>query len=162
MGPMTFDPWGSLMVKRSELPADHAELKKAIQDQCHSTRFSFSDDLFSKFCETAREFANRGVTVLILTTPLHPFTNETPACDPDGTSHEGFREVVRHMEALDQATPHLWFRDFHKDGSHDFPPGEFYDVDHLNRQGAGHLAVLIQEVMRQCDADEAAGGATSK
>jgi hypothetical protein len=162
MGPMGLDVWGSLIVGKSLLPADPEELRAMIQKQCSTREFSWNAKTFAKFSETARAFTAKGVKVLIFTTPMHPFTKEAAAVDPDGTTHEGFREMVRHMEEFDKATPGLWFRDFHKDGTHDFPPDEFYDADHLDRQGTGRLGTLIQEWMKQCEAETKASATAAK
>jgi hypothetical protein len=155
------DIWGASIIAKSLLPGTHEEQRKFIVEQCDSTRYAWSEEISAMFFETARAFAKKGVKVLILTTPTHPFTKEANACDPDGTTHKGFKEMVRHMEAFDKATLHVWFRDFHKDGAHEFPPEEFYDVDHLNRTGAGRLGAMIQAWMKECVAETVAAGAAA-
>jgi hypothetical protein len=162
MGPMGLDAWGSLIVSKSLLPDDPAEQRKYVAQKCETVDFAWSDEVFRKFCDTARAFSEKGVKVLIFTTPMHPLTRETAAADPDGTSHEGLREMVRHMEEFDKSTPGLWFRDFNKEGAHEFPPDEFYDVDHLDRKGSGRLGDLIKAWMSQCETEEAAGGADAR
>lgn len=162
MGPMGLDVWGSLIVAKTLLPEDPAEQKKLVEKQCREVEFTWDDKAFEKFCDTARAFTERGVKVLIFTTPIHPLTKETAAADPDGTSHEGFREMVRHMEAFDKTVPGLWFKDYHKDGHHEFPPGEFYDVDHLDREGSGRLGLMIRQWMKECDTETATGGADAQ
>lgn len=145
------DIWGWEGRKQTNLPMNHEAQRKEIIELCNSERFSFSDEIFAEFSQTAKALAARGVKVLLFTTPLHPFTQEAEANDPDGTSHEGFKEVVSHMELLDRETPNLWFQDFHKGAAHDFPPEEFYDVDHLNTKGAARLAALIRPWMETCE-----------
>jgi hypothetical protein len=157
MGPMGLDLWGCLVVTKSLLPDDLDEQRRIIHDQCREARFTWNDQAFAKFRDAARAFTARGVKVLIFTTPMHPLTKDTPAADPDGTSHEGFLEVVRHMEEFDKDTPGLWFRDFHKDGVHDFLADEFYDVDHLNKKGTGRLGTMIQAWMAECGSGEGSG-----
>lgn len=157
MGPMGLDLWGSLVIAKCMLPDDPDEQRKTVQEQCREVEFAWNDEAFAKFQDTARAFAAKGVKVLIFTTPMHPLTKETPAADPDGTSHEGFREMVRHMEGFARETPGLWFRDFHKDGSHDFPAEEFYDVDHVNRKGTDRLGKAIQAWMKECEEDKSRG-----
>ena len=135
--------------------------RKYVFEKCSTVDFTWSDDTFAKFCDTARLFTAKGVKVLILTTPMHPLTKETAAADPDGTSHEGLREMVRHMEEFDKATPGLWFRDFNKGGAHEFPTDEFYDSDHLDRAGSGRLGTMIQQWMQECRAEEPSGSAAA-
>lgn len=162
MGDWSLDIWGSLILQKSLLPAGLDEQRRFVLEKCRNTGFTWSDASFSKFCETACRFTDKGVKVLVLTTPFHPMTRDAEAGDPDGTTHEGFREMVRHMEEFDRATPHLWFHDFHNGGAHDFPPAEFYDVDHLNKAGTLRLGEAIKEWMKRCDMEEQAGGADAK
>lgn len=150
LGITSVDVWGWQGIGKSMLPQDEKELRKLVVDQCDSTRFAWSDGIFAEFCDTARTLSQKGIKVLVFTTPLHPFTKDANASDPDGTTHKGFMEMVRHMEEFDGRTPGLWFRDFHKGGDHGFPPGEFYDVDHLNRPGTSRLGGMIREWMEEC------------
>ncbi|HSI65092.1 MAG TPA: hypothetical protein VLE43_18340 [Candidatus Saccharimonadia bacterium] len=145
------DEWGWEGRKQSNLPTSLDEQRQQILKQCDSERFKWSEDIFAEFKATAQALAKNGVKVLLFTTPLHPYTKDANASDPDGTTHEGFQEVVQHMQKLDAETPGLWFQDFHKDGAHAFPPAEFYDVDHLNRAGTARLAELIRPWMEQCE-----------
>jgi hypothetical protein len=149
------DEWGWEGRKQTNLPPSLEEQRKQILELCDSKRFEWSEKIFAEFKATAQHLANRGVKVLLFTTPLHPYTKDAAASDPDGTTHEGFREMVQHMEQLDAETPGLWFQDFHRDGAHEFPPDEFYDVDHLNRKGAARLAALIRPWMEQCEKEAA-------
>jgi hypothetical protein len=162
MGPMGLDLWGSLVIAKCLLPDDAEERRKVVHEQCSEVEFTWNDQAFAKFRDTARAFTAKGVKVLIFTTPLHPLTKDTPAADPDGTSHEGFREMVRHMEEFAKETPGLWFRDFHKDGAHDFPAEEFYDVDHINRKGTDRLGKAIQAWMKECENDGSGGPPPAK
>lgn len=149
----TLDIWGANILAKSMLPEGLDRQRAAVLGECDSTRFSWGADLFAGFCETARLFPARGVKVLVFTTPIHPFIKEADASDPDGTTHEGYREMVRHMEEFDRTTPGLWFRDFNKDGGHGFPTEEFYDVDHLNRAGTHRLGDAIRAWMKECATD---------
>ncbi|RBP42589.1 hypothetical protein DES53_106298 [Roseimicrobium gellanilyticum] len=150
------DEWGWEGRKQTNLPKSLEEQRKQILQLCDSERFAWSEDIFAEFKATAQQLAKKGVKVLLFTTPLHPYTKDAAASDPDGTTHEGFREVVQHMQKLDAETPGLWFQDFHKDGVHDFPPDEFYDVDHLNRKGTARLAEKIRPWMEECEKEVAA------
>lgn len=152
------DNWGWEGRRQSNLPENLEAQRKEILELCNSERFEWSDEIFREFKETASALAARGVKVLVFTTPLHPYTKEADASDPDGTTHEGFREMVGHMQAMDKEVPNLWFQDFHKDGAHDFPPTEFYDVDHLNRAGSARLAGLIRPWMEACGKEQQQGG----
>ena len=149
----SLDIWGSLILGKSMLPRELDKQKELVLGECNSARFSWGADIFAKLCETAQMFRARGVKVLLFTTPIHPFVKEAAASDPDGTTHEGYREMVRHMEEFDRTTPGLWFRDFNKDGDHPFPAEEFYDVDHLNRPGTHRLGDAIKAWMKECEPD---------
>lgn len=150
---LQLDLTGSLITAKTSLPSDPGEQRKFVFKECDSTRFRWSDEIFGAFSDTARAFTARGVKVLVFTTPMHPFTRDAEASDPDGTTHEGFREMVRHMEELARKSPGLWFRDFHKDGDHGYPPAEFYDVDHVNEAGSIRLGESIREWMKACKSE---------
>lgn len=145
------DDWGWEVRSRSDLPADLDETRELILKQCVDPAFIWNPVAFEEFTQTASALAAKGVKVLVLTTPYHPFTKDAEALDPDRTSHEGMAEMVTKMQQFDAATENLWFKDFHNQGNHPFGLDEFYDVDHLNRKGAGHLSVLINEWMKNCN-----------
>lgn len=162
MGTMGLDLWGSLIVAKTLLPAEADAQRKYVFEKCGAVNFKWDDNIFAKFCDTARLFTAKGVKVLIFTTPMHPLTKDTPAADPDGTSHEGLREMVRHMEEFDKATPGLWFRDFNKGGAHEFPADEFYDADHLDRVGSSRLGAMLQQWMKECRAEDSSSTAATR
>jgi hypothetical protein len=150
LGITSVDVWGWQGIGKSMLPRDPDDLRKFVLNQCDSTRFSWSEEIFAEFRDTALALSRKGIKVLVFTTPLHPFTKEANASDPDGTTHAGFMEMARHMEEFDKQTPGLWFRDFHQGGDHEFPSDEFYDVDHLNRPGTSRLGGMIRAWMDEC------------
>lgn len=156
IGIKNVDVWGWQGIGKSMLPKEPEELRKLILSQCDSTRFEWSDETFKEFCDTAREMAQKGIKVLLFTTPLHPYTKDAEATDPDGTTHEGQQEMVQHMEQFDKETPGVWFRDFNQGGNHPYPVDEFYDVDHINRVGAGRLGAAVRgwmdEIARETSA----------
>jgi hypothetical protein len=114
--------------------------------------FAWSDAIWREFSETVRALNDKGVKVLLITTPMHPLVKEAKAAGPDGTSHEGNALMVRHLEALDRELPLTWFQDFNKDGHHDYPEDEFYDADHLNRKGAFRMTERLMRWMETCKA----------
>jgi hypothetical protein len=146
-----FDPWGWEGRGKTKLPEDAAAQRKLILSELDSTRFKWSVPLFSEFSATVKALNDQGIRVLVLTTPVHPLAATAKAADPDGTTHEGFAEMVQHMEKLDQELPMTWFRDFNLQGKHDFPAADFYDVDHLARSGSYRLTNRIIEWMKTCE-----------
>lgn len=141
------DAWGWEGRSKPVLPPLAEEARPGLLKLLKEANFRFDDAAWSEFAETVRLLRGRNVRILLLTTPFHPVTRETYAADPDDTTHEGQRELVHHCRNLAAREPNVWFRDFNDGGHHEFVHGEFYDADHLNREGARHLTRLIIEWM---------------
>lgn len=141
------DAWGWEGRSKPLLPALAEDARPELLKLLEEANFRFDEAAWSEFAEAVRLLRRRSVRVLLVTTPFHPVTRETYAADPDDTTHEGQRELVRHCKRLAASEPGVWFRDFNGGGHHEFVHGEFYDADHLNQDGARHLTRLIIEWM---------------
>ena len=145
------DFWGWEGRKKSLLPEEPEEARKAILKDMEKPDFAVSEASWKMFTDTLQSLADKGVRVLLVNTPMHPLIKDMPTADPDGTTHEGMAEMVRRLEELHKKMPQVWFRDFNHDGHHDFPNDAFYDTDHLNRGGAHELTNMILRWMDEIE-----------
>lgn len=153
LGVSGVDSWGWEGRRKTLLEEDEAAARRQIYKEMEKPDFAMSDTRWKMFCDMVRALNARGTGVLLLNPPLHPCLRDSPAADPDGTSHEGMREVVQRMDSLARDLPLTWFKDFNHEGRHDYEHGEFYDADHLNRSGSRHLTKLIWEWLLQCEGE---------
>lgn len=144
-----FDDWGWEGRKRSGMPdaTEPGKLHAYINEAFKTANFEWSEERWTEFVETVKALNAKGVKVLLLVTPMHPWVKDAPAADPDWTTHEAMAQMVKRLETLDQELPLSWFQDFNKGGHHDFPPDEFYDADHVNRNGSFKLTGRVVEWM---------------
>lgn len=155
MNVSAFDLWGWEDRKQVNhlAPDGPAEVVRAHHlKKMSAPDFSWSDPCWREFTDAVRALNARGVKVLLITTPMHPLVKEAKAAGPDGTSHEGNADMVRRLEALDQELTLTWFRDFNRDGRHDYAEDEFYDADHLNRKGSFRMTERLMQWMETCKA----------
>ncbi|RKU27694.1 hypothetical protein C6497_10755 [Candidatus Poribacteria bacterium] len=89
------------------------------------------------------------VKVLLYLAPLHPIMQGEPVVDDDGTTQEGYHELVDQLNRLQKKLPNLVFVDLLQGGNHDFTPEMFKDLDHLNVQGATKLTQELEEVRKR-------------
>ena len=126
------------------------QARPLLLDRMKSVDFRFSEAKWRELATTVEELSAKGIRLLLIVPPFHPISAEAAAADPDGTSHEGQKELVRRLQEYAPSKHHVWFRDFNNGGHHDFGHADFYDEDHLNRQGSYKLTDLIMEWMNQC------------
>ena len=88
----------------------------------------------------------RDVQVLLYLSPFHPIMQGEAVVDDDGTTQEGYRELLNEIRKLEKRFPNLVFVDFIKDGNHDFTSEMFKDLDHLNAHGATKLTQELEKV----------------
>ena len=150
LGMGNVDIWGWEGRMKSRLPETQEEARKELLDEMSVAKYQFNESRWEEFICSVRELNQRNVRVLLLITPIHPLVKEAACADPDGTTHDGYREVIQKLEALDKELPLTWFKDFNQDGHHDYEHQEFYDVDHLNRKGSHKLTKRIVEWLTQC------------
>ena len=148
------DVYGWVGRAKTMLPKDLAAARADLLKEFSTPFFIFSDEAWAEFENTVHLLSARGVRVLLLTVPLHPISADTPALDTSGSSHEGQLEMVRRARALASGTSHIWFRDFHNDGHHDFAHEDFYDAGHLRISGAYKLSERIAQWMATCAKEE--------
>ncbi len=143
------DFWGWGGRRKRLLPEDPAAARQAILKDLEKPDFEISEEHWKLFTDTLRMLTDRGVGVLLVNMPMHPFLKDMPTADPNGTTHEGMAEMVRRLEGLHAEMPRVWFRDFNLGGRHDFPHEVFYDADHLNRSGSRDLTKRIVRWMEE-------------
>lgn len=93
----------------------------------------------------------RDVKMLLYLSPLHPIMRGQPVVDDDGTTQEGYRELVDELKQLAAQFPNFVFVDLLQGGNHDFLPEMFKDLDHLNALGATKLTRKLEEVRQRYD-----------
>ena len=91
----------------------------------------------------------RDVKMLLYLSPLHPIMREQPVVDDDGTTQEGYRELVDELKQLEAQFSNFVFVDLLQGGNHDFLPEMFKDLDHLNALGATKLTQKLEEVRQR-------------
>ena len=93
----------------------------------------------------------RDVKMLLYLSPLHPIMQGQPVVDDDGTTQEGYRELVDDLKRLEAEFPNLVFVDLLQGGNHDFLPEMFKDLDHLNALGATKLTQKLEKIRQRYD-----------
>ena len=88
----------------------------------------------------------RGVKVLLYLSPIHPVIRRASHVDDDGTTREGYEDLVQRLEELAREVPNLVFVDLLQGGNHSFGPGFFGDLDHLNKAGATKLTHMLETI----------------
>ncbi len=91
----------------------------------------------------------RDIKMLLYLSPLHPIMRDQPVVDDDGTTQEGYRELVNQLKQLETRFPNFVFVDLLQGGNHDFLPEMFKDLDHLNALGATKLTQALEEVRQR-------------
>ena len=144
------DSWGWDGRRKLMLPENPAEAKTQIAKEADRPHFTFSEERWKLFGDTVRALNERGVRVILVTLPMHPAFKDLPVSDPDGTTHEGNAEVIRHLEKMQTDFPLTWFRDFNHDAHHEFANDDFYDADHINRGASREITKQIISWMEGC------------
>ena len=93
----------------------------------------------------------RDVKMLLYLSPLHPIMRDQPVVDDDGTTQEGYRELVDELKQLAAQFPNFVFVDLLQGGTHDFLPEMFKDLDHLNALGATKLTQKLEDTRQRYD-----------
>ncbi len=93
----------------------------------------------------------RNVKMLLYLSPLHPIMRDQPVVDDDGTTQEGYRELVDELKQLAAQFPNFVFVDLLQGGTHDFLPEMFKDLDHLNALGATKLTQKLEDTRQRYD-----------
>jgi hypothetical protein len=137
------DVWGWSARVRGMKKEDRSRLAKDLS-QC---RYEFDAAAWELFQQSVKDFNAKGIGVYVCTSPIHPQSKDTPAADPDGSSHADLHRTVAMLQQLDEELPLMWFKDFNLNGAHDIPGDLFFDVDHLNAAGGTLLTNKVIEWM---------------
>ncbi|CAN5333937.1 hypothetical protein BH23VER1_BH23VER1_23820 [soil metagenome] len=146
------DAWGG--TKKGGVDPEYAG-PQAIADKIASAgadlEFTMNEEVWPALESTLEKLAAQGVSTFLFIAPMHPAFASSPAADNDQTGPEDYAAVVRRLAALDAAHPKVYFRDFHRDGNHQFGPDHFWDLDHLNADGARAFTPILVDTLAEID-----------
>ncbi len=91
----------------------------------------------------------RDIQMLLYLSPFHPIMQGEAVVDDDGTTQEGYRELVNALRKLEKRFSNLVFVDMMQGGNHDFTADMFKDLDHLNAHGATKLTQELEKIRRR-------------
>ncbi len=114
-------------------------------------RWEISEKRWNRLTSMITALNERNVKMLLYLSPLHPIMRDQPVVDDDGTTQEGYRELVDELKQLAAQFPNFVFVDLLQGGTHDFLPEMFKDLDHLNALGATKLTQELEEVRQRYD-----------
>lgn len=122
---------------------DKPKFKKSKQ------RWKISGERCNRLESMIKLLGKKGVRMLLYLSPVHPVIRKSSHVDDDGTTREGYRDLVRRLKALERQYPNLFFVDLLQGGEHDFGTELFVDLDHLNESGAAKLARMLEAIRRR-------------
>lgn len=111
--------------------------------------WEISEERWKSLTSMISSLNEHGVKVLICFTPLHPIMQGEPFVDDDGTTQEGYRELVDRLNRLQKTLPNFVFVDLLQGGNHDFTAEMFKDLDHMNASGATKLTWKLEDVRKR-------------
>ena len=114
-------------------------------------RWEISEKRWNRLTSMIDALNERDVKVMLYLSPLHPVMRDQPVVDDDGTTQEGYRELVDQLKQLEAQFPNFVFVDLLQGGNHDFLPEMFKDLDHLNALGAAKLTQKLEEIRQRYD-----------
>jgi len=114
-------------------------------------KWEISEKRWKRLTSMIAALNERDVKMLLYLSPLHPIMHDQPVVDDDGTTQEGYRELVDELKQLEVQFPNFVFVDLLQGGNHDFLPEMFKDLDHLNALGATKLTQKLEEVRQRYD-----------
>lgn len=118
--------------------------QEAMHTVAHHSRNSQQSTLpnqqrLTQIIETCQQ---KGINVILLTTPTHPsYYTLLDSAMWGKTQHI--------CEQLDKKYEHVTYLNYLKDST--FTDDDFYDADHLNRQGAAKLSTKLNNIIRFTD-----------
>ena len=107
---------------------------------------------WNRFEAMVQMLEKRDIQLMLYLSPIHPSIRQTSVVDDDGTTKEGYRELVERLHVLANEHSNLIFLDLLRGGEHDFSGSMFRDLDHLNKKGATQLTRILDEVRKRYDA----------
>lgn len=112
-------------------------------------RWEISKKRWNRLTSMIAALNERDIKMLLYLSPLHPIMRGQPVVDDDGTTQEGYRELVDELKRLEAQFPNFVFIDLLQGGNHDFLPEMFKDLDHLNALGATKLTQALEQVRQR-------------
>lgn len=138
--------WGWSPTAEREYPDPlTADAEDRILSNCRRINFDWNEAAWTSFAETVRSISARGIRLLLFTPPYHPLVRRGNTADFNGTGHDDYRKIVSRIRDLADSQPGVSFLDIHRDGDHDFIPGDFANPDHLHSSGAEKLTRQLVE-----------------
>ena len=126
-----------------------AEVWKDPKTKRFEQRWEISKKRWNRLTSMIAALNERDVKMLLYLSPLHPIMRGQPVVDDDGTTQEGYQELVDALKQLEAQFPNFVFLDLLQGGNHDFLPEMFKDLDHLNALGATKLTRKLEEVRQR-------------
>ena len=111
--------------------------------------WEISDKRWNRLKDMIASLKDRDVQMLLYLSPFHPIMRGESVVDDDGTTQDGYRELVDELQKLEKRFPNLVFVDFIKGNNHDFTSEMFKDLDHLNASGATKLTQELEKIRRR-------------
>jgi hypothetical protein len=132
------NPWGS---QSDDDVWDNPKTKRKWKQ-----RWKISEKRWNRLEAMMTALNEKGIRVLLYLSPIHPIIRESSVVDDDGTTREGYQELVGRLEKLEGQYSNLVFVDLLQGGNHDFGVEMFRDLDHLNETGATKLTQGLEEI----------------
>lgn len=111
--------------------------------------WEISEKRWNRLKEMIASLRDQDVNILLYLSPFHPIMRGESVVDDDGTTQEGYRELVDELRKLQKQYPNLVFVDLMLGGNHDFTSDMFKDLDHLNALGATKLTQELEKVRKR-------------
>ncbi len=146
------DAWGG--TKKVGVDPDFipgAPLDQALAAAAEELEFVMNEEVWTALEATVDQLSKRGVATFLCIAPMHPALAQSPAADNDQTGDGDYDTIVRRLTALASRVPKVAFRDFNNGGHHEFGAELFWDLDHLNADGARAFSPALVKAMAEID-----------
>lgn len=111
--------------------------------------WEISEKRWKRLEDMIASLKGRDVQMLLYLSPFHPIMRGESVVDDDGTTQEGYRELVNELRKLEKQFPNFVFVDLMLGGDHDFTSEMFKDLDHLNARGATKLTQELEKIRKR-------------
>jgi len=144
------DAWG---FKELTFPGDRRGDFKApgtremLQGMLQKPNFEYAEDRMQRFAGLLRDLEARNIRVLGFIPPQHSFTKGQPCTDDNGTTREGYDQIVAALSELARSRPNFVFLDIDRKGENDFQDEDFANFDHLSGKGAARLTRMLDRAI---------------
>ncbi len=118
-------------------------------DDDFKERWEISEKRWNRLKAMIASLKERDVQMLLYLPPFHPIMRGELVVDDDGTTQEGYRELVDRLKKLEKQYPNFVFVDFMQNGDHDFTAEMFKDLDHMNALGATKLTQKLENIRQR-------------